>query len=151
MISTDGMRDTSNWIWLLSEKPLRLYDTSPLCPASTHWLLRNVTTGFGLRTSISMVSLVCCPPPFAVRWIVALPVLFPVFNVKNVSWSPGWLKVSDCCEGPAICTPPPETWIDTVTFFTWFSIAKIFTGTVISSWILSTRGKVESSINGVRT
>ena len=33
-----------------------------------------------MRTSISMVSLVCCPPPFAVRWIVAFPVLLPVIK-----------------------------------------------------------------------
>ena len=145
------MRDTSSFIWLFAEELLRLYESSLLCPASTHWLLRRVTTGFGLRTSISMVSLVCCPPPLAVRWMVAFPVLLPVFKVKNTSWSPGWLNLSDCWLAPTICTPPPDAWSDTVTFFTWFSIAKIFTGTVISSWILSTRGKVDNIINGVRT
>ena len=50
-----------------------------------------------------------------------------------------------------ICTPAPDASSDTVTFFTWFSIANTFTGTVISSCVLNTRGRVDNSMSGVRT
>ena len=83
--------------------------------------------------------------------MVAFPVFVPVFNLKKISRSPVWLKVSVCCLLPFTCTPAPEACMDTFTFFTLFSNANTLTGTSISSPILSTRGSVERIINGVRT
>jgi len=58
-----------------------------------------ITIGFGFRTSISMVSLVCCPPPLAVSLMVAFPVLLSEWietgQNKELSYQLGSLSANN--------------------------------------------------------